>query len=208
MALGALPAPACLVSACCAKKKKVSVELAKKSTNTKGKASKTTKKATTDEEGRKLTKCIDRALHDCVDDIGTMAEATAADCTALRPLALKLATVYKPCVLQVKKISKRLNSWKAGWQPVVYSKTRLVKAAWCLLRIATPCAVLRRLTVVAGHPAAKLMEGVGDTHGIRSRRKEDIVDWLVRVWYRLESCDHPLLSYCGVVALRLLEKHG
>ena len=45
---------------------------------------------------------------------------------------------------------------QAGWQPIVYSNTaaRLLKAAWCLLRIATPCAVLRRLTVVAGRPAA------------------------------------------------------
>ena len=32
-----------------------------------------------------------------------MAEAKAADCAALRPLALKLATVYKPCALLVKK---------------------------------------------------------------------------------------------------------
>ena len=46
--------------------------------------------------------------------------------------------------------------WLAGWQPIVYSKTaaRLLKAAWCLLRIATPYAVLRRLTEVAGRPAA------------------------------------------------------
>ena len=44
----------------------------------------------------------------------------------------------------------------AGWQPIIYSKTaaRLLKAAWCLLRIATPCAVLRRLTEVARRPAA------------------------------------------------------
>ena len=62
--------------------------------SSKGKASKTTTKATTDEEDRKLTKCTDQDFHDCVDDIGTMPDATAADCTALRPLALKLATVY------------------------------------------------------------------------------------------------------------------
>ena len=49
-----------------------------------------------------------------------------------------------------------------GWQP---PRTRLetgclfkndgaaLKAAWCLLRIATPCVVLRRLTVVSGHLA-------------------------------------------------------
>ena len=141
-----------------AARKKKAADEATKSTNLKGKASKTTKKATTDDEGRKVTKCIDRALHDCLGDIGdvNMEDATAADCTALRPLALKLAAAYQPCALQVKK--------------------------------------------------NELMEGAGDTHGIKSRRKEDIVDWLVRVLYRLEYCDHPLLSYCGVVAL--LEKHG
>ena len=32
---------------------------------------------------------------------------------------------------------------------------------------------------------AELMEGVADTHGIRPRRKEDIVDWLTRVLYKL-----------------------
>ena len=78
-------------------------EEAAKSVSSKGKASKATKKATTDDEGRKLTKCLDRALHDCVGDIGDMEDATLADCTALRPLALKLAKVYKPCVLQAKK---------------------------------------------------------------------------------------------------------
>ena len=48
------------------------------------------------------------------------------------------------------------TDWLAGWQPVVYSKTaaRLLKAVWCLLRIATPYAVLRRLTEVAVRPAA------------------------------------------------------
>ena len=99
--------------------------------NTKGKASKVTKKTTTDEEGRKLTKYLDRALHDVAREnlIEEMAEATVADCTALRPLALKLAKVYKPCALVVKK--------------------------------------------------AELIEGVSDTHGMRPRRKEDNVDWLV-----------------------------
>ena len=40
-----------------------------------------------------------------------------------------------------------MAGWLAGWQPIVYSKTvaRLFKAAWCLLRIATPYPVLRRL---------------------------------------------------------------
>ena len=51
----------------------------------------------------------------------------------------------------------------------------------------------------------ELMEGVADTHGLRPRRKEDIVDWLVRVLYKLEYYDHGLLTYAGVVAL--LEKH-
>jgi len=32
-----------------------------------------------------------------------MADATTADCTAPQPLALKLAKVYKPCALQIKK---------------------------------------------------------------------------------------------------------
>ena len=83
-----------------------------------------------------------------------MDEAKAADCTALRPLALKLAKVYKPCALVVKK--------------------------------------------------TELMEGVADTHGVRPRRKEEIVDWLVRVLYKLEYHDHGLLTYAGVVTL--LEK--
>ena len=50
---------------------------------------------------------------------------------------------------------------EAGWQPIVYSKTaaRLLKATWCLLRIATPCAVLKRLTEVAGRPAARRLHG-------------------------------------------------
>ena len=53
-----------------------------------------------------------------------------------------------------------LAGWLAGWQPIVYSKiaAQLLKAAWCLLRIATPCAVLRRLTEVAGRPAAELLD--------------------------------------------------
>ena len=42
----------------------------------------------------------------------------------------------------------------------------------------------------------ELMEGVADTHAIRPRRKEDIVDWLVhvRVLHKLEYYDHGLLS--------------
>ena len=54
-------------------KKKQVAEGGNKRRSSKGKASKDTKKATTDEEGRKLTKLIDRALH-AVDD------AKDADC--------------------------------------------------------------------------------------------------------------------------------
>ena len=43
------------------------------------------------------------------------------------------------------------------------------------------------------------MEGVADTHGIRPRRKEDIVDWPVRVLYKLAYYNHGLLTYAGVV---------
>ena len=94
-------------------------------------------------------------MHDVAGETEEMAEATVADCTALRPLALKLAKVYKPCAPVAKK--------------------------------------------------PELMEGVGDTHDMRPRRKEDTVDWLVRVLYKLEYCNHGLLAYAGVVAL--LEKH-
>ena len=60
-----------------------------------------------------------------------------------------------------------------------------------------PCALVVKET--------ELMEGVADTHGIRPKRKEDIVDWLVRVLCKLEYYDHGLLAYAGVVTL--LEKH-
>ena len=46
---------------------------------------------------------IDRALHDTSGETGEIDDAKDADCTALRPLALKLANVYKPCALAVKK---------------------------------------------------------------------------------------------------------
>ena len=54
-----------------------------------------------------------------------------------------------------------LHTTGANWQLIVYSKTaaRLLKAAWCLLRIATPYAVLRRLTKVAVRPAARHLHG-------------------------------------------------
>ena len=81
------------------KKKTQMADEATKSSSSKGKASKDTKKATVDEEGRKLTKCLDRALHDVVGETEEMEDATQADCTALQPLALKLAKVYKPCAL-------------------------------------------------------------------------------------------------------------
>ena len=138
-------------------KKKQVAEESNKSLSSKGKASTELKKATTDDEGRKLTKLIDRALqlHDVAGETEEMDDAKEAGCAALRPLALKLAKFYKPCALMVKK--------------------------------------------------TELMEGVADTHGIRPRRKEDIVDWLVRVLYKLEYYDHGLLTYAGVVTL--LEKH-
>ena len=85
------------------KKKKQMADDATKSLSSKGKALKGTKKSTVDGEGRKLTKCLDRALQDCVGDIEDMEDATQADCTARRPLALKLAKVHQPCALVVKK---------------------------------------------------------------------------------------------------------
>ena len=70
-----------------------------------------------------------------------------------------------------------------------------------LAKVYKPCALVVKNT--------ELMEGVADTHGIRPsirpRRKEDIVDWLVRVLYKLEYYNHGLLTYAAVVTL--LEKH-
>ena len=51
----------------------------------------------------------------------------------------------------------------------------------------------------------ELTEGLADTHGIRTKRKGGIVDWLTRVLYKLEYFDHGRLAYAGVVTL--LEKH-
>ena len=138
-------------------KKKQVAEGATKSQSSRGRASKETKKATTDDEGRKLIRLIDRALHDISGETGEMDDANDADCTALGPLALKMAKVYTPCALVVK--------------------------------------------------TTELMEGVGDTHGndvMRPMRKEDIVDWLIRVLYTLEYYDRGFLTYAGVVTL--LEK--
>ena len=50
------------------------------------------------------------------------------------------------------------------------------------------------------------MEGVVDTHGIRPMRKEEIVDWLIRVLYKLEYYDHGLLSYMYAGVVTLLEE--
>ena len=87
------------------KKKKQMADEATKSSSSKGKPSEGTENATVDDEGRKLAKCLGRALQDCVGDMGDMEDATTADCAALRPvpLALKLAKVYKPCALVVQK---------------------------------------------------------------------------------------------------------
>ena len=89
-------------------------------------------------------------MHDVAGETDELDDAKESDCAALRPLALKLAKVYKPCALVVKKTD--------------------------------------------------LMEGVADTHGIRPRRKEDIVDWLVRVLYKLEYYNLRILTY-GLVYL-------
>ena len=107
-------------------KKKQLAEEATKSVSSKGKGSKDTKKATTGEEGRKLTRCIDWALHAVAGETQEMGDTKEADCAALRPLSLKLAKVYKPCALVAK--------------------------------------------------TAELMERVGDTHGLRPRRKGGIID--------------------------------
>ena len=82
-------------------KKKQVAEGANKSQSSRGKASKDSKKATTDDEGRTLTKLIDRALHDISGETGEMDDAKDADCAALRPLALKLAKVYKPYAMGI-----------------------------------------------------------------------------------------------------------
>ena len=65
------------------KKKEQVADEAAKILSSKGKASTDTKKATTDEEGRKLTKCLDRALHDVAGETEEMEDATEADCRAL-----------------------------------------------------------------------------------------------------------------------------
>ena len=82
-----------------AKEKKQVAEGANKSQSTQGGTSKETKKATIDEQGRKLTRLIDQALHDISGETEVVAEPKSSDCAALRPLALKIAKVYKPCAL-------------------------------------------------------------------------------------------------------------
>ena len=42
-------------------------------------------------------------MHDISGETGEIDDAKDADCAALRPLALTLAKVYKPCALVVKK---------------------------------------------------------------------------------------------------------
>ena len=76
-----------------------------KSQSSRGKASEDSKKATTDNEGRKLTKLIDPALHDISGEtgLGEMDDAKYADCATLRPRALKLTKGFKPCALVVRK---------------------------------------------------------------------------------------------------------
>ena len=56
-----------------------------------------TKKATADEEGRKLTKGIGRALHDCVQAIGAVADVTAAGCTCPTTSRTKAGERLKLC---------------------------------------------------------------------------------------------------------------
>ena len=137
------------------KEKKQVAEGANKSQSAQGGSSKDAKKAAIGEQGRKLTRLIDRALHDISGETEVVAEPKGSGCAALRPLALKIANVFKPCTLVVKK--------------------------------------------------TELMERLADTHGIRTKRKGDIVDWLTRVLCNLEYFGHGLLTCAGVVTL--LEKH-
>ena len=138
------------------KKQQVADE-ANKSLSSKGKASKDLKKATTEYRQRRQEayEVNIPSFAGVAGETEGMDDAKDADCAAMRPLALKLARVYKPCALVAKK--------------------------------------------------TELMEGVGDTHDLRPRRKEDIVDWLVRVLYKIGYYEHGLLAYAGFVAL--LEKH-
>ena len=55
-----------------------------------------------------------------------------------------------------------------------------------LAKVCKPCALVVKKT--------ELMEGVADTLGIRPRRKEDIVNWLIHVMCKLEYSDHGLLT--------------
>ena len=78
-------------------------EGANKSRSTQVGPSKEAKKEISDEQGRNLTRLIDRALHDISGGREVVTEPKAADCAALRSLALKFAKVYKPYALVVKK---------------------------------------------------------------------------------------------------------
>ena len=109
--------------------------------------------------------------HDGVAADGT-AVVTAKSCAAAGVAA-------KGCAAVLVAVGVALRVWRqmactsacvagclAGWQPIVYSKTAawLLKAAWCLLQIATPCAVLRRLTEAAGRPAARCLHRTNLPH--------------------------------------------
>ena len=86
-----------------ATRKKEVAEEANNQLSTKNKEPKKTKKVEADANGRQLTKLLGRALKHCVEDASGMIDPTDAVFTALRPSALKLAKVYKPCAVQIKK---------------------------------------------------------------------------------------------------------
>ena len=72
-------------------------------------------------------------------------------------------------------------------------------AVWRMRAVSTPLHVGLGTEVGEGlqvvccaNKGTELTEGVRDAHGIRSRRREDIVDWLIRVSYKLEYCEHPI----------------
>ena len=62
------------------KKQVLVAEGANKSQSTRGGSSKDAKKATTDEQGRKLTRLVDRALHDISGETEDVAEPKGSDC--------------------------------------------------------------------------------------------------------------------------------
>ena len=64
------------------KEKRQVAEGGNKCQSTRGGSSKDTKKATIDEQGRKLTRLIDRALHDISGETGVVVEPKGSDCTS------------------------------------------------------------------------------------------------------------------------------